>query len=208
MSGTFVFAVHALSYQKLLDKVDEGIMPNMKSIMEEGSYGVSKSVFSTASAVDYVSLLTGCTPVSHGIDDFQTGTVRGSQFGRVPEEYSMKRKSPEELENSRLYTSYDVEAPWIWEMMQDHRAAQFGVFSPATYPAPQLPNDGIWVSGYWNSPQLLKDNVAAANNQEIRESLLENYSDYPVTPYLAIPPAFPDSISDEMGYLEQKISVD
>lgn len=208
MTKTFIFAVHALSHEKLLEKVEEGRMPNMQSLMEDGSYGVSRSVFSTASAVDYVSLLTGCAPASHGIDDFQTGTVQGSQFSRDPEEYRMERKPPEELEDSRLYTSYDVEVPWIWDMMEDERAMQFGIFSPATYPAPELPNDGVWVSGYWNDPQLLKDNVPASNDQEVRKQLVGNYEDYPVTPFLAIPPVFPEDVTSELEYLERKVEID
>lgn len=208
MTKTLVFPVHALSYSKMREKVKEGVMPNLEQLMQEGSHGVSKSVFSTASAVDYVSLLTGCTPATHGIDDFQTNTVQGSQFGRDPERYRMERKPPEELDDSRLYTSYDVEVPWIWELMQEERAMQFGIFSPATYPAPELPNDGLWVSGYWNDPQLLEDNVPAANDQKVRKKLVENYDKYPVTPFLAIPPVFPENVDSEFDYLRRKVEID
>ncbi len=205
---TFIFPVHALSYEKMIEKAEEGLMPNFKKLMENGSYGTSKSVFSTASAVDYVSLLTGCTPASHGIDDFQTNTVQGSIFGRDPEEYGMRRVPPENLDNTRLYTSNDVEVPWVWEVMDKHKSVQLGIFSPATYPAPDLPKDGIWVSGYWNKPQLLKNNERASNNENVRSELLEEYENYPITPSLAIPPSYPENCSTELEYLERKLEVD
>lgn len=208
MTKIFIFTVHALAYEKMLEKVEEGCMPNLAELMENGSYGISKSVFSTASAVDYISLLTGCTPANHGIDDFQTNTVQGSTFGRDPEEYGMSRVPPEELEDTRLYRSDDVEAPWGWSLMEDQRVMQFGVFSPATFPAPELPNDGVWISGYCNDPQLLKNNKEACNNEKVRRKLVEKYEDYPLTPFLAIPPSYPNEISSEIDYLETKLEID
>lgn len=208
MTKTFIFPVHALAYEKMLEKIEEGCMPNLEKLMDNGSYGVSKSVFSTASAVDYVSLLTGCTPATHGIDDFQTNTVQGSTFGRDPEEFGMRRVPPEELDETRIYRSDDVKVPWVWTLMDNNRAMQFGVFSPATYPAPELPEDGVWVSGYWNDPQLLRDNEEASNNEEVREKLVDEYENYPLTPYLAIPPAYPEDVETELEYLERKLEVD
>lgn len=208
MTKTFIFPIHALSYEKMLEKVEEGYMPNLADLMENGSYGVSKSVFSTASAVDYVSLLTGCTPATHGIDDFQTNTVQGSSFGTDPDEYGMRRVPPEELEDTRLYRSDDVNVPWVWSMMDDHRTIQLGIFSPATYPAPELPEEGVWVSGYWNDPQLLRNNEEASNNEKIVKKLVDIYEDYPLTPYLAIPPSYPEDVTSELNYLERKLEID
>lgn len=204
MTTTFVFPIHALAYDKMVEKAQEGVMPNTKRLMEDGCYGVSKSVFSTASAVDYTSMLTGVTPHTHGVVDFQTNTYQGSPFWHDPSEEDPQVIPPENLERTRLYTSYDVDVPWVWEMMPEQKVMQFGVFSPTTYPAPELPNDGVWVSGFWSKPSAyLRDNVAACNDQDVREELLELEPDYQVSPLFAIPPLYPeDEVEGMMAYLE------
>lgn len=196
---TFVYAVHALDHDRAIEKAREGVMPNLLRLVERGSYGTTKSVFSTASPVDYTSMLTGTTHTTHGIDDFQTNTREGFTFARHPGKKRVVH--PAEADDTRLYTSYDVPVPWIWELMTEHRAMQFGVFSPTTYPAPELPNDGVWVSGYWSKPtNYLRDQVAACNHQDIREELLEHYPDYSVTPLFALPPLYPADTNTEMAY--------
>lgn len=203
MARTFVFPVHAMAYEKMVEKALDGTMPTLARLMEDGSYGVCTSVMSTASPVDYTSMLTGTAPQQHGIVDFQTGTFEGSMFWNNPED-DTDVIPPEELERSRLYTSYDVDVPWVWELLPDQRVVQFGVFSPTTFPAPELPNDGIWVSGFWNQPSsYLKDTVAACNAPEVRERLLEIEPDYTTTPLFAVPPLYPDEeVDSERGYLE------
>lgn len=199
MTKTFIYAIHALDHDRAVEKAKTGVMPNLLEIMEEGSYGITKSVFSTASPVDYTSMLTGTTHTTHGIDDFQTNTRKGFKFSRNPGE--KKVVHPAEAENTRLYTSYDVNVPWVWQMMENEKTMQFGVFSPSTYPAPELPNNGVWVSGYWSKPtNYLKDQEAACNDQEIRQEILEYYPEYSVTPVFALPPLYPQDAENQEEY--------
>ena len=191
--------MHALDHDRALEKAKSGVMPNLHSIMQEGCYGVTQSVFSTASPVDYTSMLTGTTHTTHGIDDFQTNTRKGFKFSRNPGKQEVIH--PAEAEDTRLYTSYDVEVPWVWQMMEEEKAMQFGIFSPSSYPAPELPNDGVWLSGYWSKPSnFLKDQEAACNDQDIRQEILEYYPDYSVTPLFALPPLYPEGCEDQKNY--------
>lgn len=203
MTGkTFIYAVHALDHDRAVRKAEEGVMPNFRRLMEKGSHGVTRSVFSTASPVDYTSMLTGTTHTTHGVDDFQTGTRKGFRFSRNPGEKEVIH--PADADDTRLYTSYDVDVPWVWQMMEDEKAMQFGIFSPTTYPAPELPNDGVWVSGYWSKPtNFLKDQEAACNDQDIRQELLEYYPDYSVTPLFALPPLYPEGCESQEDYLRE-----
>lgn len=199
---TFVFPVHAMAYEKMVEKAEGGTMPTLASLMDRGSHGVCTSVMSTASPVDYTSLLTGTAPQHHGIVDFQVGTFEGSLFWNDPATES-RVIPPEDLDSSRLYTSYDVATPWVWEFLPDERVVQFGIFSPTTYPAPELPNGGIWLSGFWHHPTpYLRDHAAGCNDQEVRQRILEMEPDYTLTPLFAVPPLYPEDADDEHAYLE------
>ncbi|MFB6144947.1 MAG: alkaline phosphatase family protein, partial [Candidatus Nanohaloarchaea archaeon] len=204
---TFIFAIHAMSYHRMKEKVEEGLMPNFRKLMDEGSYGISKSVFSTASAVDYTSMLTGSTHDTHGIEHFQTNTMEGFYFAHYPRDGRLESVPPKFWDKTRQYTQYDVQVPWVWQLLEDQRSIQMGVFSPTTYPAPELPNDGIWVSGYWakNNSTLLKDHVPGANDQEIREQLLDLYPDYQLTPFYTQPPLYPKGVDNQKDYHDRKL---
>lgn len=198
---TFVFPVHALAYERMVEKAEEGVMPRFRELMDRGSYGVCTSVMSTASPVDYTSLLTGTTPQQHGILDFQTGTFEGSLFWNDPAG-DPRVIPPEELDSSRLYTADDVDVPWVWDLLPDQRVVQFGIFSPTTFPAPDLPNDGIWLSGFWTKPtSYLRDLPDACNDPDVRDRILDVEPDYPVTPLFAVPPIYPAGCDSERDYL-------
>lgn len=48
---------------------DEGKLPNIKKLMEMGSYGYSKPTFPSHTPTNFASLLTGTYPEVHGVDD-------------------------------------------------------------------------------------------------------------------------------------------
>jgi predicted AlkP superfamily phosphohydrolase/phosphomutase len=48
---------------------NEGKLPNIKRMMESGSYGFSIPVFPSHTPVNFATLLTGATPTTHGISD-------------------------------------------------------------------------------------------------------------------------------------------
>lgn len=204
---TLIVPVHSLSYRMLQRKLDDTDreLPNLQELADEGSHGVAKSVFSTSSAVDYASMMTGCSPGTHGIEDFQTNILEHSVFSHDGGSRRTRFLGGDEIEDTRPYTYYDLDVPWLWHQMPDVRVAQFGLMTPATYPAPELPEDGLWVSGYWNDPtSYLRDSMAGCNDPEVRQQLIDAYEDYFLTPVFAIPPVYPDDgAKDEADYLRQ-----
>ena len=48
---------------------DEGLLPNIKRMMERGSYGYSKPVFPGHTPTNFATLLTGTYPETHGVAD-------------------------------------------------------------------------------------------------------------------------------------------
>ena len=48
---------------------EEGKLPNIKKLMERGSYGYSKPTFPGHTPTNFATLLTGATPLRHGITD-------------------------------------------------------------------------------------------------------------------------------------------
>jgi predicted AlkP superfamily phosphohydrolase/phosphomutase len=54
---------------KLYQWAREGKLPNLKKMLEKGSYGYSKPFFPTHTPVNFASLLTGTSPKVHGVAD-------------------------------------------------------------------------------------------------------------------------------------------
>ena len=48
---------------------NEGKLPNIKKMMDNGTYGYSKPVFPTHTPVNFATLLTGTMPHTHGVAD-------------------------------------------------------------------------------------------------------------------------------------------
>ena len=48
---------------------EEGKLPNIKKMMEQGSYGFSRPTFPTHTPTNFATLLTGTYPEIHGVDD-------------------------------------------------------------------------------------------------------------------------------------------
>lgn len=48
---------------------EEGEMPNLKKMMERGTYGYSKPVFPSHTPTNFATLLTGAYPDVHGVND-------------------------------------------------------------------------------------------------------------------------------------------
>ena len=60
----------------------EGRLPNIKRMMERGSYGFAKPVFPSHTPANFASLFTGSYPEVHGINDGPMHT-EGNPLGRV-----------------------------------------------------------------------------------------------------------------------------
>lgn len=204
----FIFVIHGAAYSQVIQNVKNQNMRNFQKVMENGSYGVCKSVFSTCSAVDYTSMITGCTNEKHGISHFFTNVMEGFYFSHYPKDGRIELVPPKFWATTRVYMSYDVKVPFFWDLLKDKRCISMGLFTPTTYPALPMPNDGIMVSGCWAKPSpFLKDLPCACNNPDVREELLQCYPDYWISAPRGIPPFYPPGVDDEFDYLKEKVKI-
>ncbi len=56
---------------------NEGELPNIKKIMNQGSYGFFVPVFPTHTPVNFATLLTGSHPKTHGVGDLVVANKAG-----------------------------------------------------------------------------------------------------------------------------------
>lgn len=110
---------------QLLDRLlAEGAMPNLAALVKEGASGVLETIHPPLSPLVWTTMMTGASPVKHGILDF-------TRFHPVT-----GRKEPISADERRL--------PAAWNMASygGRTSAVFGMW--ATYPAESV--DGLVVS--------------------------------------------------------------
>jgi len=109
----------------------DGKLPNIKKLMEMGSYGYSKPTFPSHTPVNYATLLTGSTPKVHGIDDGPMHAI-GQPLDKVavPGFRSTARK-----------------VPAIWKTLEDSNMKVTVLSIPGSTP-PEI-NKGIVLRGRW-----------------------------------------------------------
>jgi len=73
----------------------EGKLPNIKKMMDAGTYGFSKPTFPSHTPINFATLLTGSYPSTHGIDDGPMRTI-GAALDKIaiPGFRSTSRKVP------------------------------------------------------------------------------------------------------------------
>jgi Tfp pilus assembly protein PilF len=111
-------------WQLLDDYINAGSMPNLARIVREGTSGVLETIRPPLSPLVWTTMMTGVSPVSHGILDFVQFDPETGQ--KEPITSSLRR------------------VPAVWNMATDagKRTAVFGLW--ATYPAETV--NGVVVS--------------------------------------------------------------
>ncbi|QBD82024.1 hypothetical protein EPA93_41020 [Ktedonosporobacter rubrisoli] len=115
---------------ELVDRwVEEGKLPNLKRIMQNGVYGKLKSVYPPISPAAWTTFATGYNPGKHGVYDFR--------------DYDNKRYS---CFADTIVDSHAFAGKTFWDVI-GAAGQKVGVITvPCTYPA--WPVNGIMVSGY------------------------------------------------------------
>ena len=105
--------------------VDQGLLPNTKRMMEQGSYGVMQSVIRPGSPQAWSSFVTGMNPGKHGIFNFI-----------------------EKVKNSYRVTFVNAKARGgdsVWKILS-HHGLRVGVMNiPISYPPEKV--NGVFLSG-------------------------------------------------------------
>jgi predicted AlkP superfamily phosphohydrolase/phosphomutase len=105
--------------------MDEGHLPNLKRLTQEGAWGQLKSTLPPTTAPAWAACYTGVNPGKHGIFDF--------------------RESPFVDPSRPLISSRSVRAPKLWHLLNRHKQKTGLLNIPITYPPEQV--DGFVVSG-------------------------------------------------------------
>lgn len=111
----------------------EGKLPNIKRMMENGSYGYSVPVYPSHTPVNFATLMTGCYPERHGVAD---GQMRLEGFALARPSISG-------------FSSSSKKAPPAWKLFEDAGRTVAVVSVPGSTP-PEL-SSGLTVRGRWGS---------------------------------------------------------
>lgn len=160
MNRVIILGLDGATFDLIKPFVEQGELPNIKKLMEEGTSGNLKSVVPPMSPPAWTSFMTGKNQGKHGIYDFTE---------RVPDSYSI-----------RFVNSSKRRAKTIWRMMSDagKRIAVIGV--PFTFPPEEI--NGVMISGF-DSPGVgggVADK-ATMYPPELHDEIRSNVGDYYIT---------------------------
>jgi hypothetical protein len=116
-------AADGLDWKVALPLVAAGRMPELRRLMERGSYGVLRTEDVTVSPIIWTSIATGKTPAKHGVHGFALPAPGGG---------------------TRLYTSLDRKPKAFWNVLSDYRRRVHVVGWWLTYPVEEI--DGVMVA--------------------------------------------------------------
>lgn len=116
---------------KIYEWAKEGKLPNLKRMMDEGTYGFSIPVFPGHTPTNFATLMTGTTPDVHGIAD---GPMRIEGY-------------PLQMVSKGGFTSQAKKVPPIWYTLEQEKFLVSLLSIPGSTP-PEL-NDGITIKGRW-----------------------------------------------------------
>ncbi len=111
----------------------EGKLPNIKKMMENGSYGYSVPVYPSHTPVNFATLMTGCYPERHGISD---GQMRVEGFPLLKPSVSG-------------FSSTAKKVSPAWKILEDAGKNVVVVSVPGSTP-PDI-SAGVTVRGRWGS---------------------------------------------------------
>jgi predicted AlkP superfamily phosphohydrolase/phosphomutase len=123
----FLFGLDGATW-KVLDRfMEQGLMPNLSRLAEEGSRGVLNSTIPYVTPVAWASVITGVNPARHGIFGFTTMENREGVIA------------------SSFANRCSIRAPTVFDIYRQLDRKVISINMPMTYP-PQ-PGDGTIISG-------------------------------------------------------------
>ena len=111
----------------------EGEYPNIRRMMENGSYGYSMPVYPSHTPVNFATLMTGCYPELHGVAD---GQMRLEGYGLAKPSISG-------------FSSSAKKVPPAWKLFEDAGRTVAVVSVPGSTP-PEM-SSGLTIRGRWGS---------------------------------------------------------
>lgn len=121
-----IIGLDGATWKILNPLIEDGYMPNLKKIVQNGASGVLKSTKPPVTPVAWASFQTGCNPGKHGVFNF-TGYDR---------------------ENSKTFfvNSSFIKVPTIWDYLSSCGKKVIVLNVPLTYPVKEI--NGIMATGF------------------------------------------------------------
>jgi len=131
----------------------EGFLPNIKKLMDKGSYGRLRSTIPPHSGPAWSSFMTGVNPGKHGIYDF----------------YRFRQDS-QNVDGIEVLTTTNRKMKTLWRILSDY-GKKVGVINvPQTYPVEEV--NGFIVSGFLTPGE----HVEFTYPKDLKEELLERFN--------------------------------
>ena len=134
--------------------IQEGHMPTLRQLIENGCHGQLKSVMPFETAPAWSSFQTGCYPEKTGIHAFH-GYVRESR-------------------QIKLNSFQQIKVPTIWELMSAAGKKVVSINMPMTSPPPRI--NGVMIPGL-TCPTISRETVYPP---DIYDRYIRTYSDYKI----------------------------
>lgn len=132
-----VIGIDGACFDVIKPWIDDGSLPNMKYLMENGRFGLSESVILPASPSAWASFSTGKTPGKHGVFGYTY---------REPETYDF-----------RIMRYDNKKSEDIYGILSKHHKKVCVVNVPFTYPPEKV--NGIFISGLLGAPSGIKEAI-------------------------------------------------
>ncbi len=151
-----IIGFDAASWNILTPMIENGRLPNLKRLMDDGAYGDLLSIPFFITPPAWTSMFSGCKPWKTGIYSF--GKMDTATREPVP------------------VSSVDVKVPMLWDMTSQAGLRTAVIKVPLTYPARRI--NGIMVTGFLTPGQILVKKVMTKSPplKEASASEIEKYS--------------------------------
>ena len=138
---TILFGIDGAPWHFVDRFVQEGLMPNIKYVLDHGVKGVLLSTFPTETMAAWTSIFTGVNPGKHGMPDF-----RLRLNGRIDIAQSKFRR-----------------AETIWQIMSKNELKSIVINDPVTFPPDSI--NGIITTGLMTPPNMNYVHPAELKNE-------------------------------------------
>ena len=159
MTQTIVIGLDGMEPSLWTQWADEGYLPNIAALREEGAYGTADCA-TLSSAAQWITHFTGVTPTTHGVKGFE----RDAAGDNSPPSENRPAADP----SRELITLNDIRAKTYPEILSE-RGYTVGLVNPLPLWPPVELDDGFCISGIltppeadiWTHPESLADELNA-----------------------------------------------
>jgi len=163
-SKVLVLGIDGATFTLLKPWVEQGRLPNLARLLQEGAHGPLRSTIPPYSAQAWCSMMTGKGPAKHGVVDFFQRQAGSTQHSFV--------------------SSPRIQGEAIWDTLSRHGKRVGAVNVPLTYPPAQAGAGGYMVSGFM-TPKGREDYTYPP---ELRQEILSVTGQYDPDPWDLLTP--------------------